>query len=68
MFSIGTTTTLTSFDSSNLLRQEAISALTTLGYSRQLAEKAVRQAASELKDKDLTAEKLIKIALKFAMQ
>ena len=68
MFSIGTTTTLTSFDSSNLLRQEAISALTTLGYSRQLAEKAVRQAASDLKDKDLTAEKLIKIALKFAMQ
>jgi holliday junction DNA helicase RuvA len=53
----------------NIYTEEALSALIALGYNRALAEKAVRLAENELKDKpSTTIEELIKIALKFAMK
>lgn len=55
-------------DKISLMKQEALAALSTLGYSRQTAEKAVQKASAELKDEDISAERLIKTALKFAMQ
>ncbi|MGA2296183.1 MAG: Holliday junction branch migration protein RuvA [FCB group bacterium] len=50
----------------NRIAQEALSALLTLGYSRLIADKAIRLALSE-KDGDLNAELLIKKSLKYAM-
>jgi holliday junction DNA helicase RuvA len=50
----------------NLIRQEALSALNTLGYSRAVADKAIIKAFEESADKNLTAEQLIKLSLKFA--
>lgn len=52
----------------NLMQQEAIAALTALGYARLLAEKAVKKAAAEAGASSLTAEQLIKRALKFTQQ
>lgn len=51
----------------NMVRQEALSALLTLGYSRQVADKAVRRALEELSGDSSNAEKLIKLSLKFAI-
>jgi len=51
----------------NLIKQEALSALTTLGYSRIVADKAIRKAFDEIGSKELTAELLIKLSLKYAM-
>ncbi len=52
----------------NLLQQEAIAALTSLGYARQSAEKAVKKAVLEAGKEPMTAEQLIKKSLKFAGQ
>ncbi len=53
--------------SSALIKQEALAALVTLGYSRLTAEKAVKKAADDL-GTDATPENLIKVALKYAMK
>jgi Holliday junction resolvasome RuvABC DNA-binding subunit len=50
-----------------MVKQEALSALLTLGYSRPVAEKAVRRAVEELAGDSSNAEKLIKLSLKFAI-
>ncbi len=50
--------------SANGIRSEATLALTSLGYSRQSAEKAVQQAAEGLRNADVTLEELIKAALR----
>ncbi|MFC2130019.1 Holliday junction branch migration protein RuvA [Bacteroidota bacterium] len=61
------------FDSSeigieqNMIKQEALSALATLGYTRVVAEKAIRKALDEAGIKDISAEQLIKLSLKNAM-
>jgi Holliday junction DNA helicase RuvA len=49
-----------------LVRQEALSALVALGYTRQVAEKAIKSAAAE--NPNATAEQLIRKGLKFAVQ
>lgn len=51
----------------NLLKQEALSALLTLGYSRAIADKSIRKAYDEIKSDNMTAEILIKVSLKYAM-
>lgn len=54
---------------SSVFAEEALSALVALGYNKALAEKAVRLAENEIKDKPSTSiEELIKISLKFAMK
>lgn len=50
-----------------LIKQEAVSALITLGYSQSIAEKAVRKVLSEDETKDISAEKLIKKALRYTI-
>lgn len=50
----------------NLLHQEAISALVTLGYNKIIAEKAVNKAVNEVGD-GADTEQIIRLALKFAM-
>lgn len=58
-----------SFDSSiNFVRQEAMAALITLGYSRSVAEKSIRKVISESSGKSVNAEELIKDSLKYAMK
>lgn len=52
----------------SLIQREAVSALLTLGYNKSLAEKAVKSATDELSKDTLSAEELIKIALKFALK
>jgi Holliday junction DNA helicase RuvA len=48
---------------------EAIAALTSLGYSRSIAEKAVKFAENDLSDNSShSIERLIKLALKYAMK
>ncbi len=51
----------------SLIRQEAIAALVTLGYSPAIAEKAVRRAVEEDPSAANKAEILIRKSLKFAM-
>ncbi|OGU16197.1 MAG: Holliday junction DNA helicase RuvA [Ignavibacteria bacterium GWB2_35_12] len=51
----------------SLIVQEALSALVTLGYSRLMADKAIKSALNDLSTDKLTAEQLIKSALKHAM-
>jgi len=51
----------------SLIVQEALSALVTLGYSRLIADKAIKSALNDLSTDKLTAEQLIKSALKHAM-
>lgn len=53
--------------STSLIAQESISALITLGYTRLVAEKAVKRAISDSESKSLTVEQIIKIALKYAL-
>jgi holliday junction DNA helicase RuvA len=51
----------------NLVRQEAISALLTLGFNRLIADKAIKAAIDDFGQNQFNAEELIKKALKFAM-
>lgn len=46
-------------------RAEALRALTSLGYQRAVAEKAIRQALNETDGASLTLEELIKRALRY---
>ncbi len=46
------------------IRSEALLALTSLGYSRLVAEKAVRAAIQETNGRDVTLEQLIKASLR----
>ena len=55
-------------DISFLIKQEALAALTTLGFSRMQAEKALNIAIENLSSKHYSAEELIKTALKYARQ
>lgn len=52
---------------SSVIRQEAIAALVTLGYSNLIADKAVRKVLESESEAELTAEKLIRKALKAAL-
>ena len=54
----------TSGESRGSVRGEAILALTSLGYTRAVAEKAVRAAAEEPGAGNLTLELLLKAALR----
>lgn len=49
-----------------MVRQEALSALIALGYTRQVAEKAIKLAAAD--NPNATVEQLIRKGLKFAVQ
>lgn len=49
-------------------RAEALLALTSLGYNRTTAEKAIRTALMETEGKELPLESLIKLALRHAAQ
>jgi Holliday junction resolvasome RuvABC DNA-binding subunit len=46
------------------IRAEALLALTSLGYQRTAAEKAIRQALNESDTGDISVEELIKKALR----
>jgi Holliday junction DNA helicase RuvA len=48
------------------MRLEALLALTSLGYNRPSAEKAIRQVLNESADADLSLQDLIKRALRYA--
>jgi Holliday junction DNA helicase RuvA len=52
-------------DRSASIREQALSALTSLGYQRAAAEKAIRQALNEKNGTSLSVEELIKFALRF---
>lgn len=47
------------------VRQEALLALTSLGYNRQIAEKALRQVLNETNGTSLSLQELIKKALRY---
>jgi Holliday junction DNA helicase RuvA len=51
---------------SNIKVQEAISALSSLGFSNAIAQKAVQNAVDELSETNYTIEDLIKKSLKYA--
>jgi len=54
---------------SNLhIRNEALSAMLTLGYNRQVAEKAIKKAIIKNQDGTINAETIIKDALRFAIE
>jgi len=53
-------------DAQARIRSEALLALTSLGYSRSAAEKALRAAVQETNGKDVTVEELIKTSLRHA--
>lgn len=48
------------------IRTEALLAMTSLGYTRQVAEKALRQALTEANGSSLTLQELIKRSLRYA--
>ncbi|MBX2989574.1 MAG: Holliday junction branch migration protein RuvA [Bacteroidetes bacterium] len=52
--------------SQSSIRSEALLALTSLGFNRSVAEKALRAAIQETNGKDVTVEVLLKAALKHA--
>ena len=52
-------------DGEESLRQEALMALTSLGYNKLVAEKALRQVLSETKGERLSLQNLIKRALRY---
>jgi Holliday junction DNA helicase RuvA len=52
-------------DGEEELRQEALLALTSLGYNRPIAEKALRQVLTEMKGEKLSLQNLIKKALRY---
>ena len=51
----------------SMIKQEVLSALITLGYSRINAEKAIHRAMDDISSKEASAEELIRISLKYAM-
>lgn len=51
---------------SELARQEAVSALSALGFSAGISEKAVKTAIENFAGEDINAEKIIRSALKIA--
>jgi Holliday junction DNA helicase RuvA len=53
-------------DSQSRIRSEALLALTSLGYNRVVAEKALRSALQETSGSEVSLEGLIKIALRHA--
>jgi Holliday junction DNA helicase RuvA len=53
-------------DGHSRIRSEALLALTSLGYNRLSAERALRDALQESRDADATVESLIKAALRHA--
>ena len=53
-------------DTQSLVRSQALQALTSLGYSRPAAEKALLAALKEKEGNDLTIEALIKASLRHA--
>lgn len=59
--------TIIANDASYLVKQEALSALLTLGYNKAEAEKAVKKASNELQF-NCTAEELIRLSLKMIME
>lgn len=63
---IGATTSASPETGNTLVRQEALSALIALGYTRQIAEKAIKQAVAE--NPNASAEQLIRKGLKYAVQ
>ncbi|MBI4536280.1 MAG: Holliday junction branch migration protein RuvA [Ignavibacteriae bacterium] len=66
---IGKTSIVAPFPSTDLqtrIRSEALLALTSLGYNRAAAEKALRTAIQESNGKDVSVEVLIKTALRHA--
>jgi Holliday junction DNA helicase RuvA len=54
-------------DSHNTLAQEAIIALTVLGYNRAVAEKAVKKAITVSENPNIPIEEIIRLSLKFAL-
>ena len=48
------------------IRTEALLALTSLGYNRAAAEKAIRGAVQESADAEASVESLVKAALRHA--
>ncbi|GAB1430223.1 Holliday junction branch migration protein RuvA [Ignavibacteria bacterium] len=52
----------------NLMQQDAVSALIALGFARLIAEKAVKRAVTDPDATQLSADILIKRALKYAAQ
>ncbi len=52
----------------SILKQDAVLALTALGFSRQTAEKAVKRVVTESGAAQISADTLIKRALKYAAQ
>ncbi|MGA3244542.1 MAG: Holliday junction branch migration protein RuvA [Bacteroidota bacterium] len=56
---------ITQPDGEEELRQEALLALTSLGYNRPIAEKALRQVLTEMKGEKLSLQNLIKKALRY---
>lgn len=53
-------------DGEDEIRQEALLALTSLGYNRPIAEKALRQVLNEAKGEKISLQNLIKRALRYA--
>lgn len=62
---LASTGTTCATDDHNDVRQEALLALTSLGYNRPAAEKALRQVFSESKGEQVTLQDLIKRALRY---
>ena len=58
----------TGTDGQSRVRAEALMALTSLGYNRQAAERAIRAAMQDAGGSDATVESLIKAALRHASQ
>ena len=56
----------TGADGSSRIRSEALLALTSLGYNRVSAERALRDALQESREAEATVESLIKAALRHA--
>lgn len=54
--------------SQNLVKQEALAALVTLGYSAAIAERAIKKVISEDPSAAKNAEELIRKSLSFAMK
>ena len=67
IFKLGTFEKFKVAGTSNVVRQEAIAALVTLGYNQQVADKAVKKAIEESAEKELTTDVIIRKSLKFAM-
>ncbi len=59
--------TIIANDASYLVKQEALSALLTLGYNKAEAEKAIKKASNELQY-NCSAEELIRLSLKMIME